>query len=151
MRNRWKVLAAFGAGVAIAVPATVMAGGDPGIVGDVGGQNWESMGKATVPAHWTPLPGAIGHLNLAPGPHSLIVSADMAKGKAKFRVVSGSVLKPGAILFAGQGANSFTFAYPEGCGPDINPTLEWERAGAKTAVTRRITTLNISAGSLCAF
>ncbi len=151
MRNRWKLCAAFAVGAAIAVPATVMAGGDPGIVGAVGGQNWESMGKTTAPGHWTPLPGAVGHLNIAPGPHSLTVSADMSKGKAKFRVVSGSVLKPGGILFAARGANSFTFAYPEGCGPGINPTLEWERAGAKKAIARRIATLNINTGSPCAY
>lgn len=80
---------------------------------------------------------------------SATVSAQMTKGKAKFRLVdslSGNPAgQPSSVLFSSKAANSFTFASPDNC-PSLR--LEWKRVGdapAKAALVSYLAVYDLSA------
>jgi hypothetical protein len=151
MGNRWKLAGAMLAGAAVAVPATVLAGGEAtSVQGDVAAQTTKWTGKETAPKDWTLVPGDLGNVNISNNAHALVVSAVLAKGKVKFRLSSlGTTLPPGAALFAAKGANSFTFGFPDGCGPGSGIALEWKRAGKQKAVASKLSTLDLNDDSGC--
>jgi hypothetical protein len=155
MHHRWKLGVVAVVGVAVAIPAVVMAGGGGAVtrlVGDAEFHQTDWTGKHAAPKDWTAVPGIGFALENRNEPNSATVSADMAKGRAKFRVrmsASGPTIKPGAALFAAKGSNSFGWAYEDACGQGIIPRLEWKRVRKAKAVAAKISITQIYSGPIC--
>jgi hypothetical protein len=134
----------------VAVPTAIVVAGNGNFVTDtVNEQTTVWTGKHKAPADWTIVPD-VGSLNVANDGHAVILSAEMARGRAKFRVQdNGLTLAPGAAVFVAKGANSFSWAYLDGCMPGPDPVLQWKRAGKGKAIASRLSTVNLHSGALC--
>jgi hypothetical protein len=76
---------------------------------------------------------------------TVAVSAQMTKGKAKFRIVpevGSPPITPGPVLFSAKAANSFTWGTTDTCGPGEQHELQWRRAGKRTAVAANLSVNN---------
>jgi hypothetical protein len=134
------------AGAAAVVPITlVLAGNGNFLGGQVGNQSvsWNSQ-KAEAGKNWKPVPHS-GVTN-TPDVLSVSVSAQMTKGKAKFRIVpigGGPAIKPGPVLFSAKAANSFTWVVDDTCSQDRQHELQWKRAGKTDAVAAKTSVHNV--------
>ena len=131
---------------ALAVPAVVIAGGG-GSPGEAGLANWHTLltNDQTIeaPRDWRRIPG----LRYNGGPGSgfynpvlgVTVSADMATGRARVRVVdevNDDIADPGAVRFR-PGSQSFTFLVP--ASTDTNRiSAEWKRVGGGPTRARAV-------------
>jgi len=134
MRRWWKLAIATLVGVAVAIPATVIARGTS-ISGDADRFDVESVtgGVQTQGQGYTPLGITLPETG---APVSATVSAQLTKGKAQFRLVStNGNAQPSSVLFSGKASNSFTFAADDSC-PALH--LEWKRKGDSPAVAENI-------------
>lgn len=145
MSRRSKVLLASLAGVAVMVPATLVLAGGNFLGGDVNRQSvsWNSQ-KAVAGKNWKPVPQV--SVTNTPDVLSLSVSAQMTKGKAKFRIVplvGGPAIAPGPVLFSAKAANSFTWVTDDTCGQGEQHELQWKRAGKANAVAAKLSVHNV--------
>ena len=132
------------AGAAVAVPTTLVLAGGNTLSGDANVQSVAFNGKATAPKNWKPVPGLI----VASGDGGTLVStalsAQMTRGKAKFRIVpisGGPAVPPGPVLFSAKAANSFTWGRIATCpGPY---RLEWKRAGRGKAIAANLSSHSV--------
>lgn len=151
MGKRKMVAAVTLATAAVVIPVTLALAGNASFVkGDVASQSvvWTKHGHQA-PKDWKRVP-EVGFLSNSFGAHSITVSAEMKKGKAKFRVVSqGATTPPGPIAFYSKAANSFTFGYPEGCYFHPTNSLEWKRIGNAKATASTISVLDINGAQPC--
>jgi hypothetical protein len=133
------------AGAAVAVPATVIARGNANAAGDADRFVAESIGQ--VETHGSGYhPVGLG-LPITTAPVAVTVSAQMTKGKAKFKLVGGSSApQPNSVLFSAKGSNSFTFGAASGC-PRVH--LEWKRVGHVQAVAAKVSTLSVHETGPC--
>jgi hypothetical protein len=77
---------------------------------------------------------------------SVTVSAQMTKGRAKFRVVpefGGPAIEPGPVLFSAKAANSFTWGTTDTCGQGEQHVVQWKRAGPGDAVAANLSVHNV--------
>jgi len=133
------------AGVAVVVPATLVLAGGNFLGGDVNRQSvsWNSQ-KAVAGKNWKPVPQV--SVTNTPDVLSLSVSAQMTRGKAKFRivpVVGGAAVTPGPVLFSAKAANSFTWVTDDTCGQGEQHELQWKRAGKPKAVAAKLSVHNV--------
>jgi hypothetical protein len=144
--TRSKVLLASLAGAAAVVPAAlVIAGNGNFLGGEVNNQsvNWNSQ-KAEAGKNWKPVPHSV--VTSTPDVLSVNVSAQMTKGKAKFRIVpvaGGTAVAPGPVLFSAKAANSFTWVTDDTCGQGEQHELQWKRAGKADAVAAKVSVHNV--------
>jgi hypothetical protein len=145
MRRCWKLGVAVLVGAAIAVPATVLARGAVDASGDADNFQVDTTGKVSTTGtgyHTLPL-----GVSTSDGPLGVTVSAQMLKGKAKFRVLSNSAhATPPSVLFTARGSNSFTFGLFESCDP---LRVEWKRVGKQQAVAAKVSVLTVQQQGTC--
>lgn len=133
------------------MPVTLaLAGNGNFLGGDVTRQSvsWHGQ-KATAGKNWKPVPH--GSVTSTPDVLTVSVSAQMTKGKAKFRivpVVGGPAVTPGPVLFSAKAANSFTWVTDDTCGQGEQHELQWKRAGKANAVAAKLSVHNVF-DSLC--
>lgn len=142
MSRRSKVLLAVAAGAVIAVSATVVAVGGNGNSGPVETQLVESNGKAEAGKNWKPVPGLL--VASTQGFLSVNVSAQMTKGKARFRIApigGGPAIPPGPVLFSAKAANSFTWSTSDTCGQGDQHQVQWKRSGKGDAVAAKLSSI----------
>jgi hypothetical protein len=139
--RRSKVLLASLAGVAVVTPvALVLAGNGNSLDGQVGNQTvaWNDQ-KTEAKKNWKAVPH--GGVPSTDDVISVNVSAQMTKGKAKFRivpVVGGPAIQPGPVLFSAKSANSFTWVTDDTCGQGEQHEVQWKRAGKADAVAAKL-------------
>ena len=145
MRTSWMLAVAVLVGAAVAIPATVIARGGASVSGDAdrfaveATANVQTQGNGYTPVGIT-LPSTTQ-------PLSATVSAQMKKGKAKFRLVSaGGNAQPSEALFSAKASNSFTFVANQSCPP---LALEWKRQGDSPAVADQISVLAVYEIGVC--
>jgi hypothetical protein len=145
LSSRSKVLLASLAGAAAVAPVALVLAGDNGLGGPVGNQTvaWTSE-KAEATKNWKPVPplGVTSTGDVV----SVSVSAQMTKGKAKFRIVptgGGPAIEPGPVLFSAKAANSFTWATDDTCGQGEQQELQWKRVGKTDAVAAKLSVHNV--------
>ena len=127
------------------MPVTLVLAGGNFLGGDVNRQSvsWNSQ-KAVAGKNWKPVPQV--SVTNTPDVLSLSVSAQMTKGKAKFRivpVVGGPAIAPGPVLFSAKAANSFTWVTDDTCGQGEQHELQWKRAGKANAVAAKLSVHNV--------
>lgn len=151
MGTRGKWLIATAVGIALIVPAIVLASGGPsgsfdtGITNAGGKLKFSSSGGAVqtnskpfkvIPGMTLPNPTEFYKL-----PVTVQISADMTAGKARFRVISDvslgpsrAPLTPANATFASPGSNSFQFVEP-GSNTETasNYLVQWKRVGNRPA------------------
>ncbi len=137
---------AAGALAAIAIPATVIAGSGtqqdsiPSYMStDVTGVN------TTSGAGWQPVTNLV---SLGTTGSIASVSADLSKGRAKFRVktlASNNVGIPDSVTFASPGASSYDFVVAGDC---EYVGVEWKRVGDEPAVMKNAT-LHVISEAAC--
>jgi hypothetical protein len=155
MGIRGKRLTATAVAAALVVPAVVLASGpsgsfDTGITNAGGKLKFSSSGGAvqthgttfkTIPGMTLPDPAESFKL-----PVTVQVSADMAAGRARFRVIadefsgpSNVPLTPGSAIFASPGSNSFQFVEPGANTSTANDyDVQWKRVGNHPAKAANI-------------
>jgi len=144
--SRLKAFLVSLAAVTVAVPATlVLAGNGNYASGPVTDQfvSWNAT-KEEAPKNWKPVPE--GSVISTPGVLSVAVSAQMTKGKAKFRIVpeiGGAPITPGPVLFTAKAANSFTWVTHDTCGQGEQHVLQWKRVGKADAVAAKLSVHNL--------
>lgn len=153
VRGKW--LIATVVGIALIVPAVVLASGGPsgsfdtGITNAGGKLKFSSSGGAVeaqsnrfrkIPGMTLPNPDEFFKL-----PVTVQISADMTAGKASFRVIADEFsgpnpvstkapLTPNGVTFAAPGSNSFQFVEPGTSSETGNDyDLQWRRVGSHPA------------------
>jgi hypothetical protein len=151
MGRRTTLAAAALATAALVIPVTlVIAGNVEGVGGDVSNQTvrWTNHSH-NASKSWKQVPD-VGFLGDGDDAHSVTVSAEMATGRAKFRVRSnGATTPPGAITFSSKASNSFTFGYADGCYLHPSNSLQWKRVGKHKATATKISVLDLNSGDPC--
>lgn len=149
MSTRSKVLLALVGAVAVTAPVTfVLAGNGNFLSGQVSQQSvsWNTE-KIQAGKNWRPVPHA--GVTSTEDVLSVSVSAQMTKGKAKFRIVpvaGGAAIAPGPVLFTAKAANSFTWVTDDTCGQGVQHELQWKRAGKAAAVATKLSVHNVFNG-----
>jgi hypothetical protein len=149
MSASWKLLVALLAAAAVAAPvAAIGGGGSSSGNGDVSRQSatWFNA-KREAGKNWKPITDVTSTLGFL----SVTVSAQMTKGKAKFRIVpvfGGPAIEPGPVLFSAKAANSFTWGKFDTCGQGEQHELQWKRVGKGDAVAANLSVNNVF-DSLC--
>ena len=129
MKGRWKLAVAAVIGAAIAIPATVIARGDLDASGNADKFASASFSDVSTNSKSYQPVGLV--LPESEGPMMLTVSAQMTKGKARFRVVrSNGQAAPSSVQFGSKAANSFTFGDTTSC-PALH--IEWKKVGKAEA------------------
>jgi hypothetical protein len=128
--------------VAVAIPTAVVLAGGNASGGEANQQyvSWSGSSEKA-PRNWKPIQG--GAVASSPGFVAIDVSAQMKKGKAKFRIVpvaGGPAVDPGPVPFSARAANSFTWAATDTCGQGEQHQVEWKRAGKRPAVASKVST-----------
>ena len=143
MNRRSKVLLAGLAAVAVVTPVGIVVAGGDSATGDVGVQAASWHGKAEASKNWQEVPGLIAAAGTN-APIATTISAQMTRGKAKFRVVEfgGGAVEPGPVLFSSKAANSFTWTR-EGACPGNSYDIEWKRVGKGKAVASKLSAHNV--------
>jgi hypothetical protein len=144
MSGKWKLLVAVLAVAAVATPVVALGGGGSsggsGVVAHQAG-TWYNA-KREAPKNWKAITGVTSTESFL----SVTVSAQMTKGKAKFRVVpvfGGPAIEPGPVLFSAKAANSFTWATTDTCGQGEQHELQWKRSGKRDAVAANLSVNNV--------
>lgn len=151
MSRRSKIFLAVFGGAALAVPATLVIAGNGNFLGgsvDNQAVSWSATSEEA-PKNWKPVPHA--SVTSTPDVLSTAVSAQMRKGKAKFRIVpatGGPAVPPGPVLFTAKAANSFTWVTDDTCSLGEPHQLQWKRAGKADAVAAKLSVHNVFDG-LC--
>lgn len=126
--------------VAVAVPAGIVIAGGNSSSGSVARQTGSWVPSSVeAPRKWKPIPG-LG-VTSTPGFITVDLSAQMKRGKAKFRIVpvaGGSAMDPGPVTFTAKAANSFTWASNDTCGQGEQHEIQWKRSGKRDAVATKL-------------
>ena len=144
MSGKWKLVVALLAAGAVAAPvAAIGGGGSSSGSGDVGHQagTWLNT-KREAGKNWK----NVFDVSSTNGFVSVTVSAQMTKGKAKFRVVpefGGPAVEPGPVVYSAKAANSFTWATTDTCGQGEQHVVQWKRAGKSDAVAANLSISNV--------
>lgn len=145
MNTRWKLGVAVLVGAAIAVPATVIARGAPNATGPA--DNFQTASVANVSTNsksYQPVGLVLPETGADIG---VTVSAQMTKGKAKFRVVGASQeAAPASVQFSGKAANAFLFGATASC-PQLH--VEWKRVGDAKAEAAQVSYLAVYDQNAC--
>lgn len=140
--GRWSKAALAGlVCVSVAVPAGVVIAGGNSSSGSVARQTGSWVPSSVeAPKKWKPIPG-FGGVASTPGFITVDLSAQMKRGKAKFRIVpeaGGRAMDPGPVTFTAKAANSFTWATNDTCGQGDQHEIQWKRSGKTHAVAAKL-------------
>lgn len=138
----WKFALAALAGVVIAVPATVIARGGGNSSGDADRFFSDSVTDLSAGKNWK----NVMQLPATDESISATVSAQISKGKAKFRLEGGGSPIPGSAVFGTGESSTVTFGAATGCPPF---TLQMKQKGAEKATASLITMLTVNELSPC--
>lgn len=141
MNGRRKLVLAAAVAVAVAVPAVVIARGN---LTTAPADNFAANSVSDVSTNSThyepiglPLPDTLGAVGVT-------VSAQMTKGKARFRLAQqfggDPAGLPSSVLFSSKAANAFSFASPNACPP---LEVEWKRVGDAPAKAAEVSYLAV--------
>lgn len=126
---------------AVAVPATIVFAGNGGSIGGDANEQFVAWSeKQEAPKNWQVVPH-VGDLPWSTGPVSVTMSAQMTRGKAKFRIVraTGSpAVAPGPVRFNAGAANAFTWGFNYPCVQDGLHEVQWKRVGTADAVAAKL-------------
>jgi len=127
--------------LAVAIPAGIVVAGGNSSSSSVARQMGAWVPSSLkAPRKWKPIPG-FASVASTPGFITVDLSAQMKKGKAKFRiapVAGGGSMEPGAVTFTAKAANSFTWATHDTCGQGEQHEVQWKRSGKRDAVAAKL-------------